>query len=199
MEHRKFVSMVPIFHRDRLELPLKRRIKPSRVFVTIAGDLLCPGFKDDEIQAVIDVVRKCHEEGKGHIFFFLTKKPARYKYFDFPPNAWCGTSITGDDANNRLGKLIMNTERNRYASIEPFLECPLYCDGEFYGIDWLIIGGRSGKKPFKPPAEWVAHVLQGARRANIPVFLKHNTGYTPLIQQFPAEIIMPWEKGINHG
>lgn len=71
-----------------------------------------------------------------------------------------------------------------FISIEPLLS---WGDSEYKGvkhstaswlkeanINWVIIGGMSGSKPFYPPEEWIEEIEQAADKAGIPVFEKYN-------------------------
>ena len=63
-----------------------------------------------------------------------------------------------------------------------------------YDCEWIIVGGRSGRKPFKPPIDWINRVRKGAETAGIPLFIKSNVGCPEIVQQYPKQLIMPWEK-----
>jgi len=41
-------------------------------------------------------------------------------------------------------------------------------------VDWIIIGGMTGKKPFYPPEEWIQVIIRKADNLKIPVFEKDN-------------------------
>ena len=40
------------------------------------------------------------------------------------------------------------------------------------GIDWVIVGGESGRKPRPMDPDWVLEILDQCKRANIKFFFK---------------------------
>lgn len=148
LEHRKFISMVPTFHPDRLQRPLKKRVPSCRVFVCIAGDIFCPGMRNEWIQQILEVVWQCYYIGKGHKFLFLSKRPEGYKYWDFPSNAWCGTTISdcrSQQQSNRLFNFLSSTQPGRrIISVEPYSNG--FLSDMVLHANWIILGGHSKKK-----------------------------------------------------
>ena len=68
----------------------------------------------------------------------------------------------------------------KFVSFEPLLE---EMDvGMAVCMDWVIIGGLSGRKPFYPPKEWIDYIRA---EVDCPVFVKSNAGYYDEIEQFP--------------
>jgi protein gp37 len=69
---------------------------------------------------------------------------------------WIGTTVTGG-SNRDYSKFyylsIIKTDASRFLSIEPF--CYPINGWDFHNIDLLIVGGLTGPKPFKPPADWI--------------------------------------------
>jgi protein gp37 len=109
-------------------------------------------------------------------FLFLTKFPLRLAEFEFPPNAWVGTTV---DAQARVAvaekAMAQVKAAHRFLSCEPMLERLTFSRPELF--DWCIIGGasKSTRTPeFRPPAEWVLHLLDQADAAGWRVYLKTN-------------------------
>ena len=101
----------------------------------------------------------------------------------FPDNCWVGISIDGVSTSlEGIKDLISCSAKVKFVSFEPLL-------GEEHptlnGVDWVIIGGCTGPKPFTPPKEWVEIIIKEARRVGAAIFLKNNLGYPEKIQQFP--------------
>jgi len=42
------------------------------------------------------------------------------------------------------------------------------------GIDWLIIGAQTGRRPMQPMKAWVKDLVADARRWSIKIFCKYN-------------------------
>lgn len=63
------------------------------------------------------------------------------------------------------------------------------CDDDAYypGINWLIIGAMTGPgaEAHQPESEWVQSLIDQARAAGVPVFLKKNLKWKNKIQEYP--------------
>jgi len=155
---------------ERLSEPLERR-KPTVYFVNSMSDLFHEKVPFDYIRKVFDVMA----EAKQHTFQVLTKRAARMAKFcrgiDVPPNVWLGVSVE----NRKYGVPRIDVLREvdvfiRFLSIEPLLENLGEID--LTGIQWVIVGGESGRKarPMKP--EWVEGIKQQCDRSNVAFFFK---------------------------
>lgn len=116
-----------------------------------------------------------------------------------PPNVWIGASVENQEAaDERIPHLLRVPVRVRFLSLEPLLgpvdltdikERPdglghhfsaLECDvdpeddGDFGGrsLDWLIIGGESGRKARPCDVSWIRDLRDQGRAAGVPVFVK---------------------------
>jgi protein gp37 len=194
------------FHLDRLESPLKlRRTVPGKsarypwmrnhqnqwlIFVCSTADFFADWTKQAWRDSVLDIMRR----SRHCIFQVLTKDPQNIPKKEWPDNIWMGTTVTCEDDAWRLDKLKEANARVRFVSFEPLLG-PVG-DGmkNLDGIDWIIIGPRSGSKkpgtpkdqtPFTPAAAWVDDLVNEARRRDIPVFVKNNTGIHEDLKELP--------------
>ena len=52
-------------------------------------------------------------------------------------------------------------------------------------INWIIIGAQTGPRAVRPKPQWIEKVINQAREAAIPVFLKDNLFWHEKIQEFP--------------
>jgi len=124
------------------------------------------------IEAVLDQVRANAQWN----FLFLTKFPKRLVDFDFPPNAWVGTTVDCQarvkSAEDAFAKVKASV---KWLSVEPMIE-PL----KFKHLDlfqWLVIGGasRSTQTPeWRVPAAWWASLYLNAKELGLQVYLKSN-------------------------
>ena len=167
----------PTFHVSRLNDPLARK-KPARIGVSFMGDFCGPQVHRHWQVQVLEVVRRCAQ----HTFLFLTKNGEQLPQFNpWPPNAWVGVSITGSPEHAQVDRRNLEALAQvqapvRWVSYEPVLgpfpkllpEVPLEI------VDWLVIGGLSGHKPFHPPEDWIQEVEVKAEALGIPVFEKNN-------------------------
>ena len=165
----------PTFHEYRLDEPSKLS-KPAKIFVCSMGDMMGAWVPDKWILQVLNII----EQNPQHTFQLLTKNPKRYLEFEFPKNAWCGTSIESQDKLHRLDIIKQVQAKVRFVSIEPLLSD---IDANFDDIQWLIIGGMTGPKAIKPQKVWIENLL--AQADGLPVFLKDNLSFPQKIQPFP--------------
>ena len=184
----------PEFHADRLNAPLYTRIPESRkheagiknVFVCSMADLFGAWVPDEWIQQVMEQVKLAPQWN----FLFLTKNPERYLTVDFPPNCWAGASADTQAHATRGVNVFAELARQgkkpavTFLSSEPLLESISLGDG--YGLDWVIVGGRSkttGMDAGQPKWEWVESLLFQARSINAKVYFKPNLTIQP--KEFP--------------
>jgi protein gp37 len=109
-------------------------------------------------------------------FLFLTKFPIRLIEFEFPDNAWVGTTVdaqarvkAAEDAFARVRAKV------RWLSLEPLLE-PLRFQ-HLDRFDWLVLGGASWSTQtpvWHPPLEWVVDIERQAAEVGARVYHKTN-------------------------
>jgi protein gp37 len=124
------------------------------------------------IEAVLDEVRA---NGQWN-FLFLTKFPLRLAEFDFPSNAWVGTTIDAQARIPNAEKAFARVHAGvKWLSCEPMLERLTFSRLDMF--DWIVIGGASPSTQtpgFRPPREWVDHLERQAREAGCRVYEKTN-------------------------
>lgn len=130
--------------------------------------------------------------------------PVRLGWEDFP-NIWIGTSVENQEqADKRIPELLKAPAPVRFLSCEPLLggvdlglylypffaaDDPRHCPHR-NGIDWVIVGGESGrgKRPFNP--DWARSIRDQCQAAGVPFFMKQIDKVQPIpddlmIRQFP--------------
>lgn len=154
---------------------------PRLVFVSDMGDALSglgqfPFLKQDLVPAITS------EEGKRHLWLWLTKRPARMAEFaeqigGLPENVCAMTTLTSADSKNlkRLADLKKVKAHMRGLSIEPLWERIDPKKLDLKGIDWVIVGGESGSglnytRPFA--LEWAEELRDHCRKKRVAFFLK---------------------------
>lgn len=182
----------PTFYKERLACPVntalpkeaKTDIGARNVFVCSMADLFGSWVPEKWIQSVIDV---CAANTRWN-FLFLTKFPQRYAEFEFPTNAWLGT--TAD-----MQKRVKNAEKAfgsirggsvRWLSCEPLMEDLTFSNLKLF--DWIVIGGasKSSRTPaFQPKWDWVDHLYTQARKAKCRVYFKPNLEVRP--REYPEK------------
>ncbi len=174
-------DMTPKFHPERLGA-LKALPGKQKIFICSSADLFGEWVTKEDIQAVLDDIKEVE-----HTCTFLTKNPKRYLEFEFPENAWIGTTLdTQKRADTNLDFLKRTSAAVKFVSFEPLLE---EINADLTGIDWIIIGARTGA-PFDYPLEeahkWAEKIIIQARQKQIPIFLKTNLRYPKRIAEYPS-------------
>lgn len=168
------------WHLDRLHEPSQRK-KPAKIFTCSMGELFDPESHSIWVNRIFAEMWK----NPHHTFQVLTKQPQNVLDWgcEIPHNCWFG--ISQDGRYTRLDDIDFLRRidaKVKFISFEPLLR-PILPDLE--GIDWIIIGARTGSKPFVPSKEWVDTLTEIARAANVPVFLKDNLMRSEQIREWP--------------
>lgn len=92
-------------------------------------------------------------------------------------NVWCGTSVEDQQrADQRIPVLLQVNAAVRFLSIEPLLgPVSLFRAVTFEAasrIDWVIVGGESGRKARPMHPEWARDLRDQCLQAEIPFFFK---------------------------
>lgn len=167
----------PTFHRYKLDEPQKWK-KPRNIFVCSMADL----FGDWVPDAWIDEVLRACEKAPQHRYLFLTKNTDRMNRMMIGgklPNAyteryWFGNTWVPASKHLAWG----NGNHNSFVSIEPILE-PIINQNDICRISamrWIIVGAETGNRKGKvvPTREWIEDVMEIARIANRPLFMKES-------------------------
>jgi len=164
----------PRFWEDRMytaNKELKSAKKPRGIFPCDMGELF-GDWVPYQWQAQIFQV---FHDNPQHRFYLLTKQPQNLaKFSPFPDNCYVGVSITTFDmARSALPYLAQLDARVKFVSYEPLLEM-VPCGHTVELVDWIILGGLSGKQPFYPPEAWIEEIELAAGRAGGKDFEKQN-------------------------
>jgi protein gp37 len=173
-------SFTPSLWPERLSAPFKTKVPAKaennigykNVFTCSMADLFGKWVPTEWIEVVLEVVRAAPQWN----FLFLTKFPIRMAEFEFPDNAWVGTTVDRQYAVERAEKAFRQvTASVKFLSCEPLLEPLQFTSLDMF--DWLIVGGssKSTQTPeFRPPREWVNNLEQQARDAGCKIYEKAN-------------------------
>ena len=163
------------FHEDRLSQPLHWR-KPRRVFVNSMSDLFHEALNDDELGSIFGVM----QETPQHTYQVLTKRPERMRQFMlkyYAPasvrNVWLGVSVENKRMVYERIPILQDTPAAvRFLSVEPLLEEVELMPWQLDGIDWVIVGGESGRKARPCNVAWVRKVVEDCAAADVQCFVK---------------------------
>lgn len=167
-DKRHFNGVVKL-HPETLGVPLRWK-KPRTIFVNSMSDLFHRKVPDGFILQVFDVMRRA----EWHQFQVLTKRPERAAaldlLIDWPANVWMGTSVEDARVRHRIDDLRRTSARVRFLSLEPLIG-PLP-DLNLDGIDWVIVGGESGRHARPMEAAWVKDIQDQCKKAGVAFFFK---------------------------
>jgi protein gp37 len=163
-------------HEDVLDLP--GRWRGSRlVFVNSMSDLFHPKVPVEFVQRVLDVMAATPR----HTYQLLTKRSKRLAdlgpSLSWPANCWVGVSIESTQYAFRANHLRAVDPALRFLSLEPLLG-PLK-SLDLHGIDWVIVGGESGRSARPLEVNWVRELRDECQGTGTPFFFKQWGGRTP--------------------
>jgi protein gp37 len=180
-------------HPDRLAAPTRTR-KPTMWFVNSMSDLFHKDVPDEFISRVWGVMA----DNPRHTFQVLTKRPKRARnvltrYGWATPhgqplsNVWLGTSIESSKYAWRADHLRLAPAAVRFISAEPLLgplvnlspRAPISRQLDLDGIDWLIVGGESGRGYRPMEASWARDLRDACAEAGTAFFFKQWGGIRP--------------------
>lgn len=159
---------------EKLDEPM-RWTRPRRIFVNSMSDLFHELVPDDFVHRVFSVMHKAD----WHVYQLLTKRPERMRAFIDAGehlsagcrHIWLGVSVEDREFGVPRIELLRRTPAAiRFLSIEPLLEDL----GEINldNIDWVIVGGESGRHARPMQESWVLSIRDQCQCAGVPFFFK---------------------------
>ena len=167
----------------QLDKPHRWR-RPRRIFVNSMSDLFHESVPFGYIDRVFDVMA----DTRRHQYQVLTKRPERARQYarhwvwkhdadELPPNVWLGVSVESQQYASRVGCLQDIPAAVRFVSAEPLLEAVSFkTHFERGGIDWVIVGGESGRKARPMDIEWARKIRDECQRYGVAFFFKQFGG-----------------------
>jgi protein gp37 len=139
------------------------------IFVNSMSDLFHKEVPLEFIQKVFHTMNETQ-----HVYQVLTKRAdllleynARLKWAH---NIWMGVSIENAKVMHRIDHLRQTSAKVKFLSCEPLIG-PLP-NMNLEGIDWVIVGGESGRKPRPMKVDWVLDIQQQCEAAGVKFFFK---------------------------
>lgn len=156
-------------HEDALNMPYTWK-KQKIVFVNSMSDL----FHEDVPLDFIKKVFKVMNENPQHTFQVLTKRADRllsiHQEFNWTHNIWMGVSVEDNRVMSRIDWLSQTNARTKFLSCEPLIG-PLL-NMNLQNIDWVIVGGESGRKARPMNEDWVLDIMDQCKDAHVAFFFK---------------------------
>lgn len=157
-------------HHHELQKPYLWK-KPQMIFVNSMSDLFHKDVSLNFIQLVFNTMR----ENPQHTFQVLTKRSKRLlelnSEIDWPDNLWMGVSVEDFHNQGRIWDLMDTDACVKFLSCEPLIG-PLWLTGFGRYIDWVIVGGESGRNPRPIDIRWVRGIRDFCISENVPFFFK---------------------------
>ena len=156
-------------HEDSLNTPFEWK-KPKIVFVNSMSDLFHPEVPLEFIKKVFYVMN----ETPQHTYQVLTKRADRlfelHKQFTWTDNIWMGVSVEDGRVTNRIDFLRKTNAKTKFLSCEPLIGPLPKLNLE--KIDWVIVGGESGRTPRPMDADWVLDIQDQCEKNKVAFFFK---------------------------
>jgi len=156
-------------HEDALGIPYTWK-RQKVVFVNSMSDLFHPKVPLSFIQKVFKVMN----ENPQHTFQVLTKRAERlfevHKALKWSHNIWMGVSVENEKVVSRIDLLRETGARTKFLSCEPLIG-PLN-KMNLTSIDWVIVGGESGRIARPMNEDWVLDIMDQCSAANVAFFFK---------------------------
>lgn len=158
-------------HPDTLNEPYAWK-KPKMVFVNSMSDLFHVDVPIDYIKKIFKVIK----DNPQHTFQVLTKRADILRYYDsegwldWPHNLWMGVTVEDSTVTSRIDNLRKTKARVKFLSCEPLLTS--LPNMNLDGIDWVIVGGESGRTPRPIKEEWIIEIKEQCEKAGTAFYFK---------------------------
>ena len=156
-------------HEESLNIPYSWK-SPKIVFVNSMSDLFHKDVPLEYIKSVFHVMN----DNPQHVFQVLTKRSdilLKYSsHLKWTHNIWMGVSVENGKVAKRIDNLRATKARIKFLSCEPLIGSIPNMNLE--GIDWVIVGGESGRKARPMDVEWVLDIQAQCEKADVKFFFK---------------------------
>ena len=156
-------------HEETLKIPYTWK-SPKIVFVNSMSDLFHEKIPLEFIKRVFNVMN----DNPQHVFQVLTKRAdillQYHKQLKWTHNIWMGVSVENENELWRVNYLRTTKAKTKFLSCEPLLG-PL-TKLNLKKINWVIVGGESGRKPRPMKPEWVYEIYNKCEEVDVKFFFK---------------------------
>ncbi len=156
-------------HENALNIPYSW--KDSKVvFVNSMSDLFHPEVPFEFIQKVFEVMNNTPQ----HTYQVLTKRAERlyelHNRLKWTKNIWMGVSVEDNRVISRINFLRETNAKTKFLSCEPLIGS--LQNMNLQNIDWVIVGGESGRKARPMQELWVWDIKQQCQEQEVAFFFK---------------------------
>jgi len=158
-------------HPEVLDEPYNWK-KPKMIFVNSMSDL----FHKDVPVKFIQKIFRVMKENPHHVFQILTKRADVLLYYDkegwldWTHNIWMGVTVESSNVSKRIDLLKQTGAKVKFLSCEPLLTA--IPDMNLKAIDWVIVGGESGRTPRPIKEEWVIDIKEQCKKQDVAFYFK---------------------------
>lgn len=156
-------------HEDALGIPYSWR-GSKIVFVNSMSDLFHPEVPLAFIKKVFEVMNNTQQ----HTYQVLTKRADRlfevHEQLNWTNNIWMGVSVEDQRVVQRIDFLRNTNAKIKFLSCEPLIGPLLAMD--LQNINWVIVGGESGRKARLMEEWWVWDIRQQCQEQGVAFFFK---------------------------
>jgi protein gp37 len=156
-------------HEDSLNIPYSWKGSKT-VFVNSMSDLFHPEVPFEFIEKVFAVMNDTPQ----HTYQVLTKRAERlyelHHKFNWTKNIWMGVSVEDKRVTDRIDFLRETNAHTKFLSCEPLIG-PLQ-NMNLKDIDWVIVGGESGRKARPMSEQWVWDIKMQCQEQEVAFFFK---------------------------
>lgn len=182
----------PTLHNYRFDFMEKIKCG-CNILVGEDGDMFGEWIPDEWIKSIFEAC----QQNTIHKYMFLTRNPERYitlaaaGLLPEGDNFWYGQTVDG--TGNQ--KWLQTVNANTFICIEPIQERIEMPKNDTRISDWIIIGAEKGNRKGKvfPDKRWISEIVDYARRAKIPVFMKNSiksvVGEKDFVQDYPPVLL----------
>jgi protein gp37 len=156
-------------HDDALMIPYAWK-SPKVVFVNSMSDLFHTQVPLSFIKKVFEVMNHTPQ----HTYQVLTKRAERlyelHQELNWTDNIWMGVSVENEKVKDRIDFLRETNAKVKFLSCEPLIG-PL-SNMNLANIDWVIVGGESGRTVRPMKESWVWDIRQQCAEQGAAFFFK---------------------------
>ena len=133
-------------------------------------------FHKDVPIEYIQKIFKVMKENPQHVFQILTKRADILNYYDsegwldWSHNIWMGVTVEDANVMKRIVQLRTTGAKVKFLSCEPLItDLP---NMNLQNIDWVIVGGESGRTPRPIKEEWVLNIKEQCNAQKTAFYFK---------------------------
>lgn len=205
---------LPIFHRERLEDPIKQKT-PARIMLCSMSDLFHENASTSDILEIFNIMRQC----PGHRFMIFTKRLSiAYDHFVIElqnhgqamRHVMLVWSVSDWSTLDSDWKQFIDIPSHLHGiSFEPLLSPICLPPQADRFLDWVVVGGETGSpnKVRFMPEHWAHNIMEQCSENSISFWFKQHGSASPLRSsnalrgakhhELPQSMLLPSERTVS--